>query len=145
MAKANVFLLSIVLMASLASLSHGLIINGLQIGTISVRGVLRCTLTGNLNAPLVNDATVFLTCAGSSATLGQAVTDLAGAFNILAKIADTVAFDRSRCIVTVRVPVATCSVFPPDAVISSTVTLVSVVQTNTGNIANFVTGTFLRF
>ncbi|XP_010496996.1 PREDICTED: uncharacterized protein LOC104774026, partial [Camelina sativa] len=67
MAKANVFLLSLVLMASLASLSHGLLINGLlinglQIRTIEIQGVLRCTLTGDLNAPPVSAATVFLSC-----------------------------------------------------------------------------------
>ncbi|CAH8253592.1 unnamed protein product [Arabidopsis lyrata] len=143
MAKANVFLLSIVLMASLASLSHGLVINGLVIGTIQVRGVLRCTLTGVQNAPPISAATVFLTCGGSSTNLGQALTNPAGAFFIVARILDTALFDPSTCIVRVRLPVATCSVFPPDGVVSATTSLVSVVQTNLGNIANFVTGPFI--
>lgn len=142
MAKASVFLLSIVLMASLASLSHGLLINGLQIRTIEVRGVVRCTLTGNLNAPPVSAATVDFTCGGLSSNLGQALTDPAGLFAIVVNILDTVLFDPSTCIATVNLPVATCSVFPPDGVLSATVSLVNVIQTNLGNIANFTVGTF---
>ncbi|KAG7598335.1 Reverse transcriptase RNA-dependent DNA polymerase [Arabidopsis suecica] len=88
-------------MASLASLSHGLVINGLVIGTIQVRGVLRCTLTGVQNAPPISAATVFLTCGGSSTNLGQALTNPAGAFLIAARILDTVLFDPSTCIVRV--------------------------------------------
>ncbi|XP_019091245.1 PREDICTED: uncharacterized protein LOC109128760 [Camelina sativa] len=144
MAKANVFLLSIVLMASLASLSHGLLMNGLQIRAIEVRGVLRCTLTGDPNAPPVSAATVFLSCNGRDANIGQVLTNPAGAFTIVVNILETSLFNPSTCFATVRLPVATCYVFPPDGLLTSTVTLGSVLQTNVGNIARFVTGPFLR-
>ncbi|EOA37515.1 hypothetical protein CARUB_v10011696mg [Capsella rubella] len=143
MTKANVFLLSIVLMASLASLSHGLLISGLQIQTIEIRGVLRCTLTGDLNAPPVSAATLFVTCNGRETTIPQVVTNPAGTFAILVNILATSLFNPSDCRVTVRLPVATCSVFPPDGFLTSTVNLVDVIQTNVGNIASFVTGPFL--
>ncbi|CAA7024518.1 unnamed protein product [Microthlaspi erraticum] len=143
MAKANVFLLSIFVIASLSSLSHGLSINGLLINTLQVSGVLRCTLNSNTNAPVISGRTVFLRCAGSSTNLGQAITDPAGVFVVVAKIADTALFDPASCRVVVVLPVATCSVFPPDGLVGATVTLVSVLQTNLGNIARFTTGPFL--
>lgn len=144
MAKANVFLLlSIFVIASLSSLSHGLTINGIQIGTIAVRGVLRCTLNGTQNAPPISGQTVFLRCANSTTNLAQAITNPAGLVTLVVKIADTALFDPATCLATVVLPVANCSVFPPDGLLTSTVSLVNVLQTNLGNIANFITGSFL--
>ncbi|ESQ34208.1 hypothetical protein EUTSA_v10009029mg [Eutrema salsugineum] len=143
MAKANVFLLSIFVIASLSSLSHGLTINGIRIGTLEIDGVLRCTLNANTNAPPISGQTVSLRCAGSNTNLAQAVTNPAGAFRVVLNIVDTLAFDPSFCAIQVNLPVATCSVFPPDGVLTASFRLVNVVQGSVGNIANFVTGSFI--
>ncbi|KFK44532.1 hypothetical protein AALP_AA1G268800 [Arabis alpina] len=144
MAKANMFLLSIFVIASLCSPSHGLYLNGLRIGTISIRGVLHCTLNANLNAPPVSAQTVFIKCAGSSTNLGQAVTDITGAYTVVIRVVDTLVFDASSCRVVVVLPVATCAVFPPDGVLTASISLVSVLQNSVGNIANFITNQFVH-
>ncbi|CAH8257454.1 unnamed protein product [Arabidopsis lyrata] len=79
----SAFLFSMVFMASLSSLSHALVLNGLQINAIQVTGVLRCSLNGNQYAPPLIGITVHLVCDGSSTDLAQAVTDQYGSFNIM--------------------------------------------------------------
>ncbi|CAN6851725.1 unnamed protein product [Brassica oleracea] len=139
------FLISILLLASFSSLTHGLLLNGLQIGAVRVNGVLFCSLDGNLrgNSPPLSGAIVQLSCAGSQTNLSQALTNPAGAFVVLVRILDTILFDPSSCFVRVNLPVATCSVFPPDGALTASINLVNIVQTAILNIANFTTGPFV--
>lgn len=139
-------MISILLMASFSSLTHGLILNGLRIGSVKINGVVFCSLDGNLigNSPPLSGAVVQLSCAGSSTDLGQALTNPAGVFVIAVRILDTIFFDPSTCFVRLNLPVATCSVFPPDGALTASLNLVSIVQTVLGNIANFTVGPFIN-
>jgi len=53
MEKSNVFLLSILLMASLFSISHAFQLWGYAIDRVSIRGVVYCSLDGDPSAPPV--------------------------------------------------------------------------------------------
>lgn len=84
MKKSNVFLLlSILLMASLFSISNSLTLFGLTIDQVNIRGSVYCCLHGDPSAPPVSNATVYYECAGANTTLAQAVTDSAGVFTIV--------------------------------------------------------------
>ncbi|CAH8359834.1 unnamed protein product [Eruca vesicaria subsp. sativa] len=138
-------LISILLLASFSSLTHGLILNGLPIGALKVNGLLFCSPNGNLigNSPPLSGAIVQLSCAGSQTNLGQALTNPAGAFTVSVKILDTLLFDPATCFIRVNLPIATCSVFPPDGALTASLNLVNIVQTAILNIATFTTGPFV--
>ncbi|CAA7058218.1 unnamed protein product [Microthlaspi erraticum] len=142
----STFLITILLIASFSSSTHGLILNGLRIGSIRINGVLFCSLDGNLigNSPPLSGAIVQLSCAGQNTDIGQALTNPAGVFVVVVKILDTFFFDPATCFIRVNLPVATCSVFPPDGALTASLNLVSIIQTALGNIANFTTGNFVH-
>lgn len=140
------FLISILLMASFSSPTHGLILNGLRIASVRVNGVLHCSLDGNLigNSPPLSGAVVQLSCAGSNTDLGEALTNPAGVFIIAVRLLDTILFDPSTCYVKLNLPIATCAAFPPDGALTASINLVTIVQTVLGNIATFTIGPFVH-
>ncbi|XP_010559233.1 PREDICTED: phylloplanin-like [Tarenaya hassleriana] len=147
MANSSILLIisTILLLLSFSSLSHGLKLNGLEIGSVRINGLLYCSVNGNLirnSAPLPG-ALVSLSCGGRT-ELGQALTDPAGAFTVVVKLLDTILFDPSRCFINVNLPGADCSVFPPDGVLTASLSLVNVVQSALGNIAYFTVGPFVH-
>ncbi|XP_010559232.1 PREDICTED: uncharacterized protein LOC104827706 [Tarenaya hassleriana] len=144
MVNSKVILISVLLIASFSSLSHALTINGIQIATVNVTGLLTCALSGNLvgNGPPVSGAIAVLSCGGANTNLAQAITNPAGVFTVILRILDTTIFDPSRCFIRVNLPVATCSVFPPNGALTSAIGLVTILQSAVGNVADFATGLF---
>ncbi|CAA7058222.1 unnamed protein product [Microthlaspi erraticum] len=130
-----------VLMASLSSFSHALTLNGLLINVVQVTGVLRCSLNGNLNAPPLSRVTVHLACDGTD--IAQTVTDQAGAVAITNTLPSGNNFDLQRCLVRVYLPVASCSVFPLNGVLTAPLSLVHVIPSTLGNVACLTIG-FVR-
>ncbi|XP_024008009.1 uncharacterized protein LOC112084000 [Eutrema salsugineum] len=125
MVKSYIYLISIVLgMASL--FSHGLVIPGVNIGQVRIEGVLICNTNGNPTP--ISNATVFLTCAGSTINLASAVTDLSGAFTIVLDFIKTLLFDPSYCGIGVNLPTGGCAFILPEDVLYSTLSLVGVVR-----------------
>ncbi|CAH2033955.1 unnamed protein product [Thlaspi arvense] len=129
MERSNVvYLISIlVIMASHSSPSHGLRIFGYEIGRVIIEGVLICSTNGTANP--VSDATVFLTCGGSTINLAYAVTNLSGAFSIVLNIVETLLFNPSFCGIGANLPTGGCGVEFPDDVLYSTLSLVSIART----------------
>ncbi|CDY70709.1 BnaA07g36700D [Brassica napus] len=115
-------------MASLSPSSHGLKILGYEIGRVMIEGVLICSTNGTANP--VSNATVFLTCGGSTISLAEAVTDLYDAFTIVLNIIQTLLFDPSFCGIGTNLPNGGCGVEFPDDVVYATLSLVGIGQTN---------------
>ncbi|VVA94470.1 unnamed protein product [Arabis nemorensis] len=138
--------ITMLLMASLSSPTHGLILDGLRIGSIRINGVLFCSFNGNLigNSPPLSGAVVQLSCAGATTDLGQAVTNPAGVFVITLRLLDTILFDPSTCFIRLNLPIATCAVLPPDGALTASLILVNIVQNLLGNIANFTVTPFIN-
>ncbi|KFK41232.1 hypothetical protein AALP_AA2G103000 [Arabis alpina] len=142
----SAFFITILLISSFSLPTHGLILNGLRIGSIKINGVLYCSFDGNLhgNSPPLSGAVVELVCAGARTDLGQVVTNPAGVFVILVKLLDTVLFDPSICFARLNLPIATCAVIPPDGALTASLILANIVQTVLGNIANFTVTPFVN-
>lgn len=134
----SALLISMIFMASLSSISHALVLNGLLINAVQVTGVLHCSLNGNLNAPPLIGVTVHLVCDGSSTDLAQAVTDQSGAFNIMLRLQSLTNFDLQRCSIRVNLPVASCSIFPSTGFLTGSLGLLRVIQSTLGNVACLV-------
>ncbi|KAL0700019.1 hypothetical protein Bca4012_056141 [Brassica carinata] len=129
MAKSNVYLISIFLiLASLSPSSHGLKILGYEIGRVMIEGVLICSTNGTANP--VSNATVFLTCDGSTISLAEAMTDLYGAFTKVLNIIQTLLIDPSFCGIGANLPNGGCGVEYPDDVVYATLSLVGIGRTN---------------
>ncbi|KAG2318819.1 hypothetical protein Bca52824_012032 [Brassica carinata] len=63
--RLNASLISILLItASLSPPSHSLILDGLRIGQVEIYGLVRCSLTGDFDAPPISNGIVILTCGG---------------------------------------------------------------------------------
>ncbi|CAA7057191.1 unnamed protein product [Microthlaspi erraticum] len=142
MAQSNVALLSILLMASLSSVSNGLTLFGLRIDRVAIRGTLLCSLYGDPNAPPVSNAIVYLVCGDSNSTITQAVTDPVGVFFITLNVLETVLINPAQCIIEANFPTASCQIYPPDGSVTATVNLVSIVITSLQTIANYASSTF---
>lgn len=139
MAKSNVYLISIFLiMASLPPSSHGLKILGYEIGRIMIEGVLICSTNGTANP--VSNATVFLTCGGSTISLAE--TDVDGAFTIVLNIIQTLLIDPSFCGIGANLPNGGCGVEFPDDVVYATLSLVGIGRTNNIFTAFYKAGPF---
>ena len=103
-------------------------------------------LTGN---PLPNiealglvGVNVALVCNGAQGSLGDALTNAAGFYNIVLKMVDGITFDKSLCSIAVKLPVSNCTLLLPTGTLTATITLVNIVQTALGAIANFLGGLF---
>ncbi|EOA22285.1 hypothetical protein CARUB_v10002883mg [Capsella rubella] len=147
MAKSNIVLLSIlVVMASLSSLPMqglSLLLPGIEIGQVNIRGDVTCSLTGDPNAPPVSNAKVLLVCAGSSTPLAQALTDTNGTFVFVLNALKAVLIRPDICGVVVNLPAGTCELYPPDGILTASINLFNVVITNLLAIVYYVTGPFL--
>lgn len=139
MAKSNVYLISmLVIMASLSSLSHGLIIPGYNITKVVTEGAVYCRINGEPNP--VSNAPVFLTCGGSTITLAETRTDLNGVFTIILDYVRTALFSPSFCGLGVNLPPGySCGIVAPDSVLTTTLMFVKIV----GDTAFFVAGMFM--
>ncbi|KAG2320818.1 hypothetical protein Bca52824_014031 [Brassica carinata] len=67
-----------------------------------IEGVLICSTNGTANP--VSNATVFLTCDGSTISLAEAMTDLYGAFTKVLNIIQTLLIDPSFCGIGANLP-----------------------------------------
>ncbi|OAP10867.1 hypothetical protein AXX17_AT2G38610 [Arabidopsis thaliana] len=121
MEKSNVFLLSILLMASLFSISHAFQLWGYAIDRVSIRGVVYCSLDGDPSAPPVSNATVYIECPGSNSTLAQAVTNQVGVFTLVFNPANTSFDNPSKCDIKVNLPTNSCFIYPPGGVLIASV------------------------
>ncbi|CAF2298959.1 unnamed protein product [Brassica rapa] len=142
MLKPNVFLLYMFLIiASLYSISHSLSLLGFQ---INIRGIVRCSLTGDPNAPPVSGSVVNLVCANETTNLSGVLTDPTGAFNFTLKFSDTLLYDPSYCVVEANLPAGNCSLSPPNGTLTATVNLVNVFVTSALVTLNYITGPFVQ-
>ncbi|RID55180.1 hypothetical protein BRARA_G02457 [Brassica rapa] len=144
MAKPNVFLLSILLIASLFYLSHTLTLFGILIDEVYIRGTLRCSLNGNPSAPPVSNATVYLVCGGANSTIAQAVTNPYGVFVIVLNTVETLLINPSECSIKANLPTGTCEIIPPDGTLTASVNLVNITIRALLFIANYAAGAFLN-
>ncbi|XP_020885458.1 uncharacterized protein LOC9317838 [Arabidopsis lyrata subsp. lyrata] len=144
MKKSNVFLLSILLMASLFSISHSFTLWGYGIDRVSIRGVVYCSLDGDPSAPPVSNATVYIECPGSNSTLAQAVTNAVGVFTLVINPAYTPLVNPSKCEIKANLPTNSCFIYPPGGVLRASVNdLVSISLQNLIVIATYAATTFL--
>ncbi|EOA39158.1 hypothetical protein CARUB_v10012106mg [Capsella rubella] len=144
MVKLNGGLISIlIIMAALSSPSHGIVsVPGINITRIIIEGVVYCSPVGDPRAPAISNATVYLTCAGSTTSLGQAVTNTTGAFTIVLNILNNALFDPSFCGLGVNLPAGNCNLVVPDGVLSATFSLINVILTSSINTAVFSANPF---
>ncbi|KAJ4884283.1 Pollen Ole e 1 allergen and extensin family protein [Raphanus sativus] len=142
MTKPNVFLLPILLIASLFYLSHTLTLFGIPIDEVYIRGTLRCSLNGNPSAPPVSNATVYLVCGGANSTIAQAVTNPYGVFVIVLNTVETLLINPSECSIKANLPTGTCEIIPPDGTLSASVNLVNITIRGLLFIANYAAGAF---
>ncbi|XP_075636826.1 uncharacterized protein LOC142609076 [Castanea sativa] len=102
-------LLLALLLVSATSVAHGLSINGTNIAEIIVLGRMFCSLTGNplpnIEASGLAGVNVALVCNGAQGSIGEAVTNATGFYNIVLKNLDGIIFDKSLCSITVKLPV----------------------------------------
>ncbi|XAR68428.1 hypothetical protein NMG60_11003537 [Bertholletia excelsa] len=82
----------------------------------------------------------FVCCSGRQTSLGQAFTDTTGFVRVIFQSADGITFDRSKCALYVRLPVASCSVLPPTGLLYGSLSLIEFVQSTVGLLANLVFG-----
>ncbi|KAG2253187.1 hypothetical protein Bca52824_083323 [Brassica carinata] len=121
MAKPNVFLLSILLIASLFYLSHTLTL------FVYIRGTLLCSLNEDPSAPPVSNAIVYLVL-----------------FFIVLNTLETILVNPSECSIKANLPTGTCEIIPPDGALTASVNLVNIIIRGLLFIANYAAGAFLN-
>ncbi|KAJ7972037.1 Pollen Ole e 1 allergen and extensin family protein [Quillaja saponaria] len=117
----------------------------LYIAEVEVFGHLHCSNNGkfvNTNTPVLAGVNVTLVSNGGTTILGQALTDTYGFFEVVLDIVDGVLFEPSISEIRVRLPVANCALLPPTGNLKSAISLVGVVQSDVGAVAQFTTGSF---
>ncbi|KAI7990997.1 hypothetical protein LOK49_LG12G02593 [Camellia lanceoleosa] len=123
--------------ATAASVAHSI-----PIVDVSVAGRVVCTVPGTnctTCCPGIAGVNVTLSCNGGRTTLAHAITNTGGSVNFTLSSADAGAlFGQSQCFVYVKLPIATCYVFPPTGVLRSPVTFVRLVHGAAGPIAIFI-------
>ncbi|XP_033130553.1 uncharacterized protein LOC103830903 [Brassica rapa] len=144
MANSNVFLLFVLLIASLFYICHTLTLFGILIKEVYIRGTLRCSLNGNPSAPPVSNATVYLICGSANSTIAQAVTNPYGVFVIVLNTVETLLVNPSNCIIEANLPTGTCQIYPPDGTLTDSVNLVNITVRGLLFIANYAAGAFLN-
>ncbi|KAF8081491.1 hypothetical protein N665_0883s0003 [Sinapis alba] len=143
MTKSNVFLLSVLLIASLFNISHTLELFSIPIDEVRIRGTLRCSLNGNPTAPPVSNATVYLKCGDSNTTIAEALTDAFGGFVfVLIDAVETILFNPSDCVVQANLPTGTCQIYPPDGLVYASVNLARIAFTGLLNVAYYAVTEF---
>ncbi|XAR68426.1 hypothetical protein NMG60_11003535 [Bertholletia excelsa] len=156
----NLLVLALLLFAT-TSLTHAFIVlDGRNVTQVTVVGRVFCTATGNApqgcNCPNTNPtctcpgvqgaagALAFVSCNGGQNSLGQAFTDTTGFVRVIFQSADGIIFDRSKCALYVRLPVASCAVLPPTGLLYGSLSLIDFVQSTVGLVANMVFGLLQR-
>lgn len=143
MAKSNVFLFFMLLMALLFSISHTLTLFGILIDEVQIRGVLTCSLTGDPRAPPVSNAQVYLRCGGTNSTISQTVTNPVGAYVFVLDTAETLLINPSECDIFAILPTGTCEIYPPDGTLYASVNFLSITISGLLTIANYFATAFL--
>ncbi|CAA7026551.1 unnamed protein product [Microthlaspi erraticum] len=139
MEKSNVYLITILItMASLSSLSHGIVIPGYNITKVVIEDAVYCRINGEPDP--VSNAPVFLKCGGSNISLAETTTDLNGVFTIVLDYVRTALFSPSFCGLVVNLPPGySCALVTPDGVLNSTLRFVKIV----GDTIFFAAGIFM--
>ncbi|XP_057506343.1 uncharacterized protein LOC130789570 [Actinidia eriantha] len=136
------------LLISTASLAQGsLTILGHEVAQLNITGLLVCSVTGNrsptgCDCPGIAGVTAFVSCNNLQTNVIQALTNPAGVVNFIITSGDGVLFDRGVCFAYVRLPIASCTAFPPQGILRSTVNIVGLVQSGINLIANGVLGSW---
>ncbi|KAG2322302.1 hypothetical protein Bca52824_015515 [Brassica carinata] len=131
MAKSNVFLLSILLIASLFYVSHTLTLFGIPIDAVYIRGTLYCSLTGDT------------ICGAENSTITQAFTNQYGVFVLVFNILDTSLFNPSACSIVAYLPTGTCLIYFPDGALRASLNFVNITFSSLRFIANYAVTAFL--
>uniref|UniRef100_M4E7K7 Pollen Ole e 1 allergen and extensin family protein n=1 Tax=Brassica campestris TaxID=3711 RepID=M4E7K7_BRACM len=130
MAKSNAYLISIlIIISSLSSPSQGLTIAGYTINQVIIDDVVYCRFNGTPNP--VSNATVYLTCGGSTTRLVEVLTDTYGAFRIVLNVLQTVLLSSSTCGLGVNVPEGYCALVAPENVLYAPLMLLNIVRNGT--------------
>ncbi|GMP97724.1 hypothetical protein CsSME_00045872 [Camellia sinensis var. sinensis] len=126
--------------ATTASVAHSNPI----VAQVSVAGRVVCTVPGTncTTCPGIAGVKVTLSCNGGRTTLAQAITNNRGVVNLTLSAANVGVFDQSQCFFYVKLPVATCRVFPRTGTLRSPVIFVNFVQEPTRLLINFTFGVF---
>ncbi|CAA7033406.1 unnamed protein product [Microthlaspi erraticum] len=141
MVRSNVYLISIlVIMTSLSSPSHGLVLGDLPIGSVAIFGLARCDLKGDPNTPPISGGTVVLTCGGLTDNLAETITNPGGYFLIFLNFLETLFFHPSICNIRIYLPTGDCTISSPNAVLTGSLTFLNVVLTNNTNVAYYGVG-----
>ncbi|XP_028066681.1 uncharacterized protein LOC114269552 [Camellia sinensis] len=128
--------------ATTASVAHSIPVVDQQL-LLSVAGRVVCTLLGTncTTCPGIAGVNVILSCNGGQTTLAQAITTRGGSVNLTLSAPFVPLFHPSQqCFVYVKLPIATCKVFPPTGILRSPFTFVNIVQGAAGLIINLTFG-----
>lgn len=79
----------------------------------------------------VSNATVYLTCGGSTTRLVEVLTDTYGAFRIVLNVLQTVLLSSSTCGLGVNVPEGYCALVAPENVLYAPLMLLNIVRNGT--------------
>ncbi|KAK9289805.1 hypothetical protein L1049_007965 [Liquidambar formosana] len=113
---------------------------------LRVAGVLSCSATGNpvdTTSQGIAGVNVVLVCNGGQTELGQAITNITGAYEVTLHLVDGLSFDTSTCFTTVRLPaVGSCTLLPPTGILQAPITIISLTQSVVGVVGVFVGGLF---
>ncbi|ESQ34206.1 hypothetical protein EUTSA_v10009039mg [Eutrema salsugineum] len=142
MAKSNAYLISILLIMALLSFpSDGLTIAGYTITQVIIDDVLYCRFNGTPNP--VSNATVYLTCGGSTTSLREVVTDTKGAFRIVLNVLETALFSSSICGLGANILEGYCALVAPENILYAPLMLAKIVRNNTITTAYYTANLFV--
>ncbi|XP_073034847.1 uncharacterized protein [Primulina eburnea] len=138
----TIFLLFLLSAASVLP-SHAELIT---IKGVKVAGRLFCSATGNPcpTCSGIEGVNVTITCNGATTSVGSVLTDASGFFNTVLNLADGLLFDNTSlpCFVTVKLPIAKCTLLPPTGILRAPVNFLGNVITGTvGLVAETVIAT----
>ncbi|ESQ48269.1 hypothetical protein EUTSA_v10021613mg [Eutrema salsugineum] len=95
------------------------------LGLINIQGILRCSVNGNVSAPIFPNAGVQLQCGAQNNVVSASTTNGAGLFSILVNPVQLLLSTLlSDCKLAVTTPLSTCDVSLPTGQLLSPLTLV---------------------
>ncbi|ERM97070.1 hypothetical protein AMTR_s00122p00116220 [Amborella trichopoda] len=99
------FLLVSLLLATTVSSTFGLMARNTDVLTVNIRGVLYCSVDGNLDPGAIGlgRVPVFLQCGPATATIALVLTDRTGAYFIAFSVLDAALFDPSACFIYILI------------------------------------------
>ncbi|XP_068634703.1 phylloplanin-like [Aristolochia californica] len=144
------------LLVSLAIFSTGapsaaaLLFNNDPIAAVDVRGVLYCSIDGNLPtlglASVVSGAPVDLRCPNGSLTqvVKTVITSPTGAYIFAFNTAEVLLFDPAQCSVEVNLPLLNCDVSLPTGILRAPIRVLGLLELLLGNLLYGLVGTFVH-